>query len=117
MSDAKVEFLDLAYEPVADGEKPARFGFRCVGHNRGRDPRLPITMCEGLLLAEGPHTAAHGIKRDGNGQNGGRPQWEWDGNREAPTFSPSINCEKHCGWHGYLRKGRCVTTGDADEPE
>ena len=28
-------------------------------------------------------------------------QWECDGNRESPTFSPSVNCEKHCGWHGF----------------
>lgn len=32
--------------------------------------------------------------------------WAWDGNREAPTITPSINCEKVCGWHGWLRAGR-----------
>ena len=42
--------------------------------------------------------------------------WKWDGNREAPTLTPSINClacnpenpaEKYagCGWHGHLRDG------------
>lgn len=31
--------------------------------------------------------------------------WKWDGNREAPTIEPSINCEKVCGWHGYITKG------------
>jgi len=39
--------------------------------------------------------------------------WAWDGNREAPTLTPSINClaEKDgkklggCGWHGFLRNG------------
>jgi hypothetical protein len=30
--------------------------------------------------------------------------WEWDGNREKPTLSPSIHCVGV--WHGYLRAGR-----------
>jgi Family of unknown function (DUF6527) len=37
------------------------------------------------------------------------------GEREQPTFTPSINCG-HCGWHGYLRGGRCVDTSGVDEP-
>lgn len=29
--------------------------------------------------------------------------WDWDGNAQAPTLSPSIN---HVGcWHGWLRAG------------
>ena len=117
MSDAKVEFLRINGDQLEPGEKPARFTFRCVGRNRGRDPRLPRTPCGELLIAVGPHSADHGRKRDPHGNNGGSPQWDWDGNREAPTFSPSINCEKHCGWHGYIRNGRCVTTDGTDEPE
>lgn len=41
----------------------------------------------------------------------------WDGNREAPTFSPSIDCTNggkrpEC-WHGYIRAGRvCDTSGN-----
>ena len=43
----------------------------------------------------------------------GRPSWEWDGNREKPTLSPSINilqldeAGKRTGehWHGWLRDG------------
>jgi len=39
--------------------------------------------------------------------------WAWDGNREQPTITPSINCisEKDgkpaggCGWHGFITKG------------
>lgn len=39
--------------------------------------------------------------------------WGWDGNREKPTLSPSINCiaEKDgkptggCGWHGFITNG------------
>lgn len=39
--------------------------------------------------------------------------WAWDGNRERPTITPSINCisEKDgkptggCGWHGFITAG------------
>lgn len=33
--------------------------------------------------------------------------WQWDGNREAPTLSPSINVIGR--WHGYLRAGKLET--------
>jgi len=32
--------------------------------------------------------------------------WEWDGNREAPTLTPSIlQSGLPCKWHGYLTAG------------
>lgn len=40
--------------------------------------------------------------------------WQWDGNKEAPTLSPSIlSHTKRDGvdvtlWHGYLREGKLV---------
>lgn len=117
MSAANVQFLDVEGEPIKEGEKPARFTFRCVNFNRGRHSRLEPTTCGELLIAPGPHSAAHGIKRDPQGNNGGRPQWDWDGNKTSPTFQPSINCEKVCGFHGYIRNGRCVNQAGQDEPE
>lgn len=33
--------------------------------------------------------------------------WQWDGNREAPTLTPSVNVIGH--WHGYLRVGKLET--------
>ncbi len=33
-----------------------------------------------------------------------RPAWEWDGNEESPTLSPSIHDVGH--WHGWLREGQ-----------
>lgn len=115
MTAAKVQFLDQDGEPVLGDEKPARFSFDCVRLNKGRDPRLPALRCANLLLAVGPHTSDHGIKRDGQNANGGRAQWDWDGNRESPTIAPSINCSAHCGWHGYIRAGRCVDASGRDE--
>ncbi len=33
--------------------------------------------------------------------------WKWDGNRECPTLTPSIDCS--CGWHGVITKGEMRT--------
>lgn len=35
------------------------------------------------------------------------PVWQWDGNRESPTLTPSINVIGR--WHGWLREGKLVT--------
>ena len=32
-------------------------------------------------------------------------KWDWDGNWEEPTISPSIGCDARCGWHGHIIKG------------
>lgn len=31
------------------------------------------------------------------------PSWQWDGNRDAPTLTPSVHWVGH--WHGFLRNG------------
>ena len=116
MTAANVEFLNIYGEPAGPDQKPARFTFRCVGYNRDKPSFCKPVECAKLLIAEGPYSAAHGVKHDPRGENGGRPQWTWDGNRDAPTFSPSVNCAGHCGWHGYIRNGRCVDTNGRDEP-
>lgn len=35
----------------------------------------------------------------------GHPSWEFDGNAEAPTLTPSVLQVGGCQWHGYLRAG------------
>ena len=100
MSDAKVRF-DTLDELNADPGKEQTFSFACPKHAGRR--------CESLVIA-GRTT----LKRDPQGQNGGIAQWDWDGNRERPTFSPSVNCQG-C-WHGYIRNGRCVSAQGTDEP-
>lgn len=36
----------------------------------------------------------------------GVTHWEWDGNVERPTCTPSILHDRDtCGWHGYLTDG------------
>lgn len=97
MTAANVTFTKHG-EPC-DPDQAHRFGFTCP--KRG-------DSCRGLLIADRPH----GIPRDGQNLNGGRAQWDYKGNE---TFSPSINCGR-CGWHGYIRNGRCVDTNGKDEP-
>jgi hypothetical protein len=51
-----------------------------------------------------PHRCAVALRP--NKQPNGA-SWEWDGNREAPTLTPSISCGA-CGWHGWIRGGELV---------
>lgn len=32
-------------------------------------------------------------------------KWQYDGDRENPTVTPSIRRIGGCGWHGFLTKG------------
>ena len=100
MAGANVQFYTLDHEPASPGEEQL-FSFRCP--SRG-------TECIGRHIAN-----RTGIKRDPQGQNGGVAHWEWNGSRDSPTFSPSVNCQR-C-WHGYLRGGRTVSCAGTDEPE
>lgn len=101
MAEAKVRFEDSDHNDAAPGTE-AWFAFNCPKHDR---------LC-GVIPIAGRH---HGVKRDGQNQNGGTAMWDWDGNREAPTFTPSINCGK-C-WHGYIERGRTVDCQKTDEPD
>lgn len=35
-------------------------------------------------------------------------RWGWDGNMEEPTLTPSIACDRRCGWHGTVVKGEML---------
>ena len=100
MSDAKVKFARLDDLDAQPGQEQT-FSFNCPKYDR---------RCFGLVIA-----GKTDLKRDPQGHNGGIAQWDWDGDRANPTFTPSINCGS-C-WHGYIRNGRCVSTSDQDEPE
>lgn len=100
MSDAKVRFHRLNEDGEAAPGQEQTFSFDCPKHAR---------RCFGLVIA-----GKTDLKRDGQGLNGGVPQWDWDHNRVTPNFAPSINCGK-C-WHGYIRTGRTVDCSNIDEP-
>jgi hypothetical protein len=77
---------------------PAYFGLKCPrGHGE----------CNYLRIKGGP------------ADDGKHPVWKWNGDRVAPTITPSINCLAHkpddpsvkyagCGWHGYITNGHTV---------
>ena len=100
MSNAKVKFETLDGKDPQPG-KEQQFSFNCPLYDR---------RCGPLIIAGRTE-----LKHDPRGQNGGTAQWRWNSSLEKPTFNPSINC-KGC-WHGHIRDGRCVSTGNADEPE
>lgn len=91
----KVEFLTMSGSACPPDQNPQRFTFRCI--------RKPEENCANLLIAD----AGHGIPRDGKNEHGGRAQWAWNGNRDTPSFTPSIDCrcDGGCGWHGYIEGG------------
>lgn len=74
--------------------------FEFVGEGPGGRPKWMIFTCP----RDPERECTIAIKPQ---RNGVRASWEWDGNREAPTVSPSINCNgaAGCGWHGWIRKG------------
>lgn len=39
------------------------------------------------------------------GDESRQPVWQWNGNEEAPTVTPSIRFMSGCQWHGYLTAG------------
>lgn len=103
-------------EPFVGGE-PGDFQFSDEGYDKeGTPPKWFRFVCP---LAAGPlkhRQCSIPIKPQTTSKGNG---WKWDGNREAPTFTPSINCLTHnpekpeekygsCGWHGYVTKGKFV---------
>jgi hypothetical protein len=100
MSAANVSFVTESEERAYPGLEQM-FYFTCPRNGHA---------CGPLLIAG---RTAH--KRDGQNRDGGRAQWDWDGDADTPTFTPSVNFS-HC-WHGYIRNGRCVDVNGGDEPE
>lgn len=43
------------------------------------------------------------------------PQWEWDGNTEAPTLAPSIRDLGGCRFHGHLQNGVWTFCSDSGQ--
>lgn len=53
-------------------------------------PRRPGTVCHAWVNPESD------------------PRWELHGPRERPTLTPSYNCVRGCGWHGFVVDGKLV---------
>jgi hypothetical protein len=95
-ADDNFLYLDLAYSPCPDGS-PAkavdRFGFRCPrGVGSGDFGNRHPGFCLGLNLRDRGHDIP-------------RKSWHWNGDIDAPSFTPSVNCGI-CGWHGFIIAGK-----------
>lgn len=66
------------YWYVSDDGSKRRIFFRCPNGNLCNVPIAPTRLRNGAT-------------------------WQWNGNEDAPTLSPSIDC-KGC-WHGHIRNG------------
>lgn len=49
----------------------------------------------------------------GRGHDLEKRSWSWNGDVNAPTIVPSVNC-KGC-WHGYIREGVFLKTNETPE--
>lgn len=47
----------------------------------------------------------------GIGPDAPKSCWQWDGNRQSPTVTPSIRSlgGSRAGWHGWLRAGKFMS--------
>lgn len=89
-------------DEVPDGETPGEFAWRTQGpaaHTPG-GRFLMYTCPRGRVCGVPirPHVLPNGAG------------WAWDGDEDAPTLAPSINCVGGCGWHGFVVAGR-MTNG------
>ena len=79
-------------DSVADDKRPGVFKFFSDdGKIAGMNFRCP---CPCARLTPIYFTGHH---------DDGDAHWDWDGNQDEPTLSPSLHAIGH--WHGYLRKG------------
>lgn len=97
-------------------QAPGDFQFQDVGYNGIDDPKAAIEAQHasggrGWARIEWtcPRTGqpCGGIMIGHPDKPPRKPSWQWDGNVEAPTLHPSINCNGPggCGWHGYMVAG------------
>jgi hypothetical protein len=75
---------------------------------------VPGSFCV-ETLASGQRVMWHKLP-DGNGgllrlrpvvSGEQHPSWEWDGNEEKPTLTPSVHLPGR--WHGWFRAGRMIS--------
>jgi hypothetical protein len=53
------------------------------------------------------HIPGSGLIRIPYGGATAETKWQWDGNEDAPTITPSINVIGQ--WHGWMRNGELIS--------
>lgn len=87
-------------------KEPGEFYFADQGYNRCHPTDIPPGAEGRFVFACLKRGGFCGEIIIGNGfkpQHGAAPTWQWDGNADKPTLTPSINC-RGC-WHGWLTAG------------
>jgi hypothetical protein len=86
---------DLPYQPGEFAIRSTQWGSGVVGPRLVfACPRRPGKLCGVPLQPSPPNVKGC--------------SWQWDGNADAPTILPSIDCrvaDGCCGWHGWVRAG------------
>jgi hypothetical protein len=106
------EHAEMLPTPKAPGE----FHFATMGYDKCHPADIPPGVQGRFSFGCPRGTGRCGDIIIGNGfkPGAGAPTWNWDGNPDAPTLTPSINCRTHtdsgeeaagCGWHGHLTGG------------
>ena len=96
MSDGDIEAGEALFEE--DELPPAKFMFMRDGPN---GPRWMSFPCPGQRRKNESNARCMVPLHPQKNSNGA--SWTWNGNREKPTLSPSINC--HGCWHGFITDG------------
>ena len=61
------------------------------------------------IMARLPGNIIANLALRGHGEQQNGATWQWDGDREAPTLTPSIDAKRpRGGWHGWLKAGEFV---------
>ena len=93
----KLESGEWAWVLANEGDtEPWQLAFGCpCGNNCGGGSVVHNSY---IAVVRGPSSDAH--------------QWEWDGDWDAPTLTPSIQRRGACEWHGFMVKGKFCLTPD-----
>ena len=81
-----------------DDLPPARFMFMGQGPNGPKWFSFPCPGARGKASQNARCMVPLSPQQNSNGAS-----WQWNGDRERPTLTPSINC--HGCWHGFIRDG------------
>jgi hypothetical protein len=96
-ADGRFEYQDKDGDPLPDGSSLAdvgRFAFICRSASGAQGSRCSINI----------RNAGYEIPQH---------NWSLTGTPDAPTISPSINCE-NC-WHGFIEQGEFRNTSKQKE--
>lgn len=109
----------LKAEMPTQSDRPGSYNFTIYVRHEGRGHIVPMSEPDADQM---PTTGMHFSCPCGCGAisylaftsrpaflKGGGPEWEWNGDRDRPTLSPSVlQSGLPCKWHGFLRDGYWV---------